>query len=72
MYKVIIKEQKPLECGSILCEITLKAENHNSFLIMRNMYFVCNLEKRVTQYPNWLDSEQKYKQEIINLGYKFK
>ena len=71
MYKVIVTEQKPLS-NSIFCEITLKAEHHNSFLIMRNMYFVCNLEKRIIQYPNWIDNNQEYKQQIINLGYKFK
>lgn len=69
MYKVIVTEQKPL-ISSIYCGIEIKTVKGNS-LIFRNMYFVCNLKKRVIQYPMWLNTEQNFKQQIIELGYKF-
>lgn len=70
MYIVIVKEQKPLDT-SILCEFEIKSNIASISIIYNNMYFVCNLKKQVLQYPRWLDFEQVYKQQIIDLGYKF-
>jgi len=34
------------------------------------MYFVCNQEKKISQYFPWM-KEQKYKRKLEKLGYKF-
>ena len=60
--KITIEEQDPVG-KAIYCQI--KGTNYGT------MYFVCNLEKRVTQYPGWLDSNQSIKQQIIDKGYSF-
>jgi len=70
MYKVIVTEQKPLT-SSIFCSIKLEDEGKNTLSFGSVMYFTCDFKKRVIQYPRWLDSEQNFKQQIINLGYKF-
>lgn len=66
-YEINVKEQKPID-KSILCMVTVGTENV-SVVYGGQMYFVCNLDKQITQYFEW--QKREYKQELEKLGYKF-
>lgn len=64
-----IKEQTPT-ATSIFCEVSLTNRYGGSISYGSMMYFVCNLEKVITQYFPW-QLEPEYKQQIEALGYSF-
>lgn len=68
MYVIKVIEQKPTST-SIFCEVKIHAEGSENIKLTygSKMYFVCNLEKQVTQYFSWLE---EYKEQLIKLGYK--
>jgi hypothetical protein len=50
-FTITITEQAPI--GTlILCNMKLIDDNVE--LCMPNSYFVCNVKKKITQYPSWL------------------
>ncbi len=64
---VTVKEQKPTG-NSIYCEVYLKDGNSET-TFRGQMYFVCNLDKQITQYFEW--QKREIKQGLKKLGYKF-
>ena len=66
--EVIITEQAPVG-KSIFCEIKIKVGERVS-IRYTGMYFVCNLERNITQYFTWM-KEEEYKNLIEEKGYKF-
>lgn len=67
MYIISVKEQAPTG-GSIFCEVSIDSKCGGVGIRYHNMYFVCDLGKRVTQYFDWL---KEYKQQLKKLGYEF-
>lgn len=64
-----VKEQEP--CGkSIYCSMSLDFEGGHGGINYNNMYFICGLDKTISQYPIWLDWEVDVKNQLIKLGYK--
>lgn len=68
-YILSVKEQTPTRT-SILCEVSLDNSSGHGLIYRGSMYFVCDLNKRITQYFDWM-TESKYKKAILKLGYKF-
>lgn len=69
MWIISVKEQAPTG-ESILCKISIESETGSASLTYgASMYFVCDLEKNITQYFDWQKVE--YKQQLKKLGYKF-
>jgi len=66
---VTVKEQPALS-KSIYCELTI-TNSTGGGIRLGKMYFVTDLNKMVIQYPNWLNSEQNVKEQLISLGYSF-
>lgn len=60
---------KVIECNpcgdSIYCQMHIDSIRYNS------MWFVCNLDKNITQYPTWIDNNKDVKQKLTELGYSF-
>jgi len=71
MYKLEVVEQSPTQGGSIFCECLLVQRREDGTvavnLKLRTMYFVCNKDKKITQYPSWLTD---YSNQLKKLGYK--
>lgn len=65
-YRIEVKEQNPTET-SIFCQVKVTDEDKSS-INFGNMYFVCNLNRQITQYFSWLED---YKKQLNDLGYKF-
>ena len=59
--------EQSLTKTSIYCEMKLTYGSNCSVSYGR-MYFVCNLERVVTQYPNWMD--KSHIKQLNALGYK--
>ena len=66
--KLSVTEQPPLHCGSIYCEVKL-SQGDNITVNYGHMYFVCDLEKKICQYPVWLRRE--FTGQLKKLGYSF-
>jgi len=63
--KAIVKEQNPLPCGSIYCEVEF-----NGLYVCD--YFICNLDRQIIQYPYWFLKNQRALRAIVNAGYKYR
>jgi len=68
MENLIVTEQEPAG-ASIFCEVRIE-DKWGSLTYGSQMYFVCNQEKKISQYFPWM-KEQKYKRKLEKLGYKF-
>jgi hypothetical protein len=72
-YKLEIKEQPKMDCGSTYVECrVIKRRDDGSIsveLCLGSMYFVANKKKQVTQCYSWL---WDYKDQLKELGYKLK
>lgn len=51
--------------NSIYCQMHIDSIRYNT------MWFVCNLDKNITQYPTWIDNNKDVKQKLTELGYSF-
>lgn len=60
--KISVKEQEPAG-SSIFCEVTLSDCSYG------NMYFVCNLDRKIIQHRSWL---AEYRKQLKTLGYEFR
>jgi hypothetical protein len=67
MIRLSIREQ-PAIGESIYCEV--KLASGNGLISYGHMYFVCDTNKRIHQYPQWLKTE--YYHTIIRRGYSWK
>lgn len=68
-YSVVVTEQEPVG-NSILCEIQLVSDNLGTLIYSGQMYFVCDLDKNVKQYFNWMKSDGDFMHQINKLNYK--
>lgn len=69
MWIISVKEQAPTG-ESIYCGVTLNSSNGAAGLTYgANMYFVCDLNRNITQYFSWLKTD--YKKQLKKLGYRF-
>lgn len=67
-YTVKVSEQAPTG-ESILCFVRITCGN-NGEVRYNTPYFVCDLEKNITQCPTWLGKSKDYIRQVKKLGYK--
>ncbi len=66
--KLVVKEQKPVKCGSVFCEVEIDGGRYNPNG-GRSLYFVRDENMNVTQWSLWMES---YVDKINLMGYNFK
>jgi hypothetical protein len=67
-YTVKVIEKEPVG-ESIMCFVRIFNQEGGQ-TIYPTSYFVCDLDKNITQYPNWLYSNRDYLRQVNKLGYK--
>ena len=67
--KLIIKEQEPLPCGTIYCEVLGFVMAERVYRTFSQSYFVCNEKRDVTGWFCWLEEHDVY-ESLIKQGYK--
>lgn len=69
MWIISVEEQAPTG-KSIFCKVSVKSNTGSATLTYGNsMYFVCDLNRNITQHFDW--QKKEYKQQLEKLGYKF-
>lgn len=66
-YKLKVTEQNPVG-NSIFCTMRCETENGSSIRYGR-MEFVCNLDREITQWYEWLQYEPEIISQLKELGY---
>jgi len=69
--KVYVREQEPMKCGSIYCLITLRDYWDSEIYYRGQLYFVCDLDRNIIQYYDWMIRDQRILKQLRGLGYKF-
>jgi len=72
-WNTIITEQEPTKGGSIYCSV--KTQRKDGFITIAHGsqdYFVCDGDRNVTQYFQWMVSDRVFRRALRNQGYTLK